>query len=163
MLWTFVFKMSYMTRKYTGPGMNLWIPLPSLHTCEQKTLRYLCWFISPTMLTHTFWVCKQRAKWTKGPAKETCYYLNWAAAHRSTKARSQWLLRLHLKSTICFGSMIASVTKKKKKVKSHGKLFEVSLTPGNPLSPHMLPIPQLGRWGTLYRGSAGCPTNEAST
>lgn len=95
----------------------------------------------PTMLTHTFWVCKQKAKWTKDPAKETCYYLNWAAARRPDLGGCCGFIWIWP----CVLDQQSPVSPKKKKSKSHGKLFEVSLTPGNPPVPPHAPHPTVGQ------------------
>lgn len=85
---------------------------------------------SPTMLTRTFWVSTQTAKWTNGPAKETCFYLG----HTFVSNRPCGLDQ---------GSAVS--LEKKKRVKSHGKLFEVSLTPINPPVPPHAPRPTVGQ------------------
>lgn len=103
---------------------------------------------SPTMLTRTFWVSTQTAKWTNGPAKETCFYLD----HTFVSNRPCGLDQ---------GSAVSLEKKKESRVMGSYLKFHWPLS--TPPSPHMLPVPQLGRGGTLYRGSAGCPTNEPRT
>lgn len=81
----------------------------------------------------------------KNPPKETCYYLNRTAAYRSRKARSQPFTTGHFKSSMCFESWAVSDTDSKQRVKSHGKLFKVSLTSVSPKPPMHAPCPTIGQ------------------
>lgn len=100
--------------------------------------------VLPTIFTHAFWVCTQKADWAKDPPKETCYYLNCTATDRSRKTRSQRLPQLYFKPSMCFESGTASDTENKESrvlgnyLKFHWPLSSPTLLQQMPPSPRTI-------------------------
>lgn len=68
-----VFKMVYCNMEYAGPGMNLYsVPLSFFraHLWAEKNREAYTGSSHPTILMNAFWVCTQKAEWTKDPPKK---------------------------------------------------------------------------------------------
>lgn len=69
--------------------------------------------------------------------------------------------RSFISNLACVLNQGLPVTQNTKSQESWEAIWSFHWPPSTPTPPTN--APQLGRGGTLYRGSAGCPTNEAST